>query len=177
MRAHWFVVVIAVAASTLVPAAQAPPQASESDVKAAYLYQFSTYVEWPEASTAADPMTMCVAGDGGVAGALQKIASDAGGARRKVVVRQVSDPPQTADCQVLFIGRGEEPHAGALLKALEGKPALTAGDDMMFLRRGGMVAFLLQDRKVRFSISLAATQAAHLKVSSQLLRHAVQVIQ
>ena len=79
--------------------------------------------------------------------------------------------------RILFAGRSEEARLAALFKALEGKPILLAGDDLPFLRRGGMVAFIIQDRKVKFSVSLAATEAAHLKVSSQLLRHAVQVIQ
>lgn len=161
-------------ASLLLPAPGAA-QVSESDVKAAYLYQFSKYVEWPETSTG--PITMCIAGDPAVAGALQKIAGEEAGSGRRVVVRQDPEPSRVADCQVLFAGRSDEPRLEALLKSLDTRPTLTVGQDQPFLRRGGMVAFLVQDRKIRFSVSLAAAQAAHLKISSQLLRHAVQVIQ
>ena len=63
-------VIAAVAATRVVSAAQNGAQASESDVKAAYLYQFSKYVEWPAASVgSADAITMCVLCDTGVAGA------------------------------------------------------------------------------------------------------------
>ena len=169
---------MAVAASQLVLVAQGAPQASEDDVKAAYLYQFTKYIEWPAGSTVAnDSITMCVAGDAGVVGGLQKIAGDEARAGRKVVIRQDPDMARTGECRILFVGRVEEQRFAGFLKALEGKPTLIAGDDLPFLRRGGMVAFIVQDRKLRFSISLAATETAHLKVSSQLLRHAVQVIQ
>jgi hypothetical protein len=178
VRAVQFLIVLLVAASQLVVAAQGPPQASESDVKAAYLFQFSKYVEWPATSTvAADTITMCVVGDTGVAGALQKIARDEAAAGRRIVVQQDPDVPHAADCRILFVARGEDQRLAALAKALERKPTLIAGDDESFLRHGGMVAFFVQDRKLRFSISLAAADAAHLKISSQLLRHAVQVMQ
>jgi hypothetical protein len=176
VRSLWLLVVIAVVAARVVPAAQSAASVSESDVKAAYLYQFSNYVEWPTPPAGSGSITTCILGDAGVAGALQKIARDESGAGRKVVVRQLTDAPQAPDCHILFVGRAEEPRLGAILKALEGKPTLTAADDMPFLRRGGIVAFVVQDRKIRFSVSLAAAQAAHLKISSQLLRHAVQVI-
>ena len=164
-------------ASRLVLAAQGTPQASESDVKAAYLYQFTKYVEWPATfAGAANAITLCVLGDSGVAGALEKIAGDEAGAGRKVLVRQDPDAPHAPECHILFVGRGEERQLAVLFKTLDGKSTLIAGDDMSFLRRGGMVAFIVQDRKLRFSISLVAAEAAHLRISSQLLRHAVQVI-
>jgi hypothetical protein len=178
MRAGSLIVVVIVALWQLMSAAQGASQASESDVKAAYLYQFSRYVEWPAASGAQpDPITLCVAFDARVAGALQKIAGGESGAGRRVTVRKDPDAAHVSDCHMLFIGRGDEQPVAALFKALEGKPTLIAGDDLPFLRRGGMVAFIAQDRKIRFSISLVAADAAHLKISSELLRHAVQVIQ
>lgn len=169
---------MALAASSPALLAQGTPQASESDVKAAYLYQFTKYIEWPDgAAGASDTLTMCVAGDMGVAKGLQKIASDEAGSGRKVVVRQDPDVAATADCRVLFVGRVDDQRFAGLVKALAGKPTLIAGDDLSILRRGGIVAFVVQDKKVRFGVSLTAAEAAHLKVSSQLLRHAVQVIQ
>jgi hypothetical protein len=151
---------------------------ADSDVKAAYLYQFSKYVEWPETPAGqAGPVTMCVFGDPAVAAALQKIAGDEAASGRKVLVRQDSEAARNPDCHVVFAGSGEEQRLDGLIKQRDSKPTLTVGENAPFLRRGGMVAFIVQDRTVRFSVSLAAAQAAHLKISSQLLRHAVQVIQ
>jgi len=59
---------------------------------------------------------------------------------------------------------------------LNGKATLAVGDETGFLRDGGMVAFILRDNKIRFSVNLTAAEGAHLRLSSQLLRHAVEVI-
>ncbi len=170
MRVYVFLIVCALIAVSPVARAQRVAAPSASDVKAAYLYQFGQYVEWP---TPADALALCVAGDDIVASALEKLARDDGGSTKVVVYR---DPPTpSADCRILYIGRDAAQSRG-WLKALNGRATLAVGDDVTFLRDGGMVAFILQDKKLRFSVNLISAEAAHLRLSSQLLRHAVEVL-
>ena len=171
MRCRRFLIASAIAASQIVVSAQRPPAAA-SDIKAAYLYQFGRYVEWP---TALDDLTVCVVGDEAVASALQTLSRGDTGAGRVVVRRGPIAGTSDAACRIVFIGR-DEPDTAALLKALDGKPTLAVGDDPAFLRGGGMIAFIPQGPKIRFSVNLGAAQAAHLRVSSQLLKLAVDVI-
>jgi hypothetical protein len=146
---------------------------SASDVKAAYLYQFGQYIESPRSDT----LTVCVAGDNAIATALEKLAKADGTASKTVVRRDAGTALAAGGCGILFVGHDEAHAVAALLKVLGNAPTLVVGEDAPFLRAGGMVAFILQDRKVRFSVSLANTAAAHVKLSSQLLKHAVEVIQ
>ncbi len=152
-----------------VTAQRAP--ATASDIKAAYLYQFGHYVEWPAALA---DLTICVSGDDAVAAALESLSRGDTGAGR-VVVRREPAAAASDMCRILFIGR-DDPNAAARLKTLDGKPTLAVGDDRGFLHGGGMIAFIPQGQKIRFSVNLVAAQAAHLRVSSQLLRLAVEVL-
>jgi hypothetical protein len=146
---------------------------SASDIKAAYLYQFGQYIESPARSST---FTVCVVGDDAVAAALEKLARGDETSGKTIVRRDAGPVPSAGGCGILFVGR-DEARVGDLMKALGGSTTLVVGEDSRFLRTGGMVAFIQQDRKVRFSVNLANTQAAHVKLSSQLLRHAAEVIQ
>jgi hypothetical protein len=150
-------------------AQRSTPTASE--LKAAYLYQFRQYVAWPAAP---DNFTICVVGDDAVAAGLEKLTQDDARAG-KVGVRRGAPAAGAASCQVLFIG-GDEPMPADLVKTVAGEPTLLVGEDAAFLRIGGMIAFIPQGQRIRFSVNLAAAQAAHLRVSSQLLKLAVTVI-
>jgi len=151
-------------------AAQGPTATSASDVKAAYLYRFGPFIESP-APTGAP--TLCVTGDNAVAGALERLAREDSAADKPVVKR---DAGSAAGCAILFVGH-DETHAAALLKTADGGSTLVVGEDAPFLRAGGMVAFILKDRKLHFSVNLANVRAAHLKLSSELLKHAAEVIE
>jgi hypothetical protein len=173
MRIRAAAVVFGMLASTVALAGQGNPAPPASDIKAAYLYQFGQYIESPARTGA---LTVCVTGDNVVAAALERLTRNNAATDKTVVRRDVAAALAAGGCGVLFVGH-EEPHGAALLKAAGGGPTLVVGEDTPFLRAGGMVAFLLQERKVRFSVNLANTEAAHLKLSSQLLKHAVEVIQ
>jgi hypothetical protein len=166
-------IVSVVLASRVLFAAQGAPSPSASDVKAAYLYRFGQFIEAPSRTGA---MTVCVAGDNAVAAALEKLSREDAGPDRTVVRRDAASAIAADGCGILFVGR-DETHGAAMVKALGGRSTLVVGEDAAFLRAGGMVAFVLQDRKLHFSVNLANAQAAHLKLSSELLKHAAEVIQ
>jgi hypothetical protein len=94
-----------------------------------------------------------------------------------VAIRRISGPHDMQACRIVFVSRSEEDRLPAILKVLAGRAVLTVGDGAQFTRRGGMVAFTLADRKVRFVINLTAAEAANVKLSSQLLRIAERVEQ
>jgi hypothetical protein len=149
---------------------QAQSAATVSDLKAAYLYQFGHYVAWPAMP---HDQAICVLGDAAVVEALEALARDDVQAGRISIRRASAD--EAGGCDVLFLGQ-DEPHAADIIKGLEGRPTLTVGDGAPFLRDGGMIAFIEQGQKIRFSVNLRAAQAAHLRVSSELLKLAIAVI-
>jgi len=147
-------------------AAQAVPL--EYRVKAAYLLNFTRFVEWPRASLAvSDPFTICVAGTNPFGLALSATLLGETVAGRTLASRVVSDAAATR-CQVLFI-----PHsvpAAAYLRAVRGTPVLTVGEAEDFLEQGGAINFVLEEGKVRFDVNPDAVSRNQLTMSSRLLR-------
>lgn len=157
--------------------AQPRPPAPE-EVEAAYLYQFGRYVEWPsDQQRANDPFLICVLGADPFGRALDEIIADKVISGRQVAAKRILGPTESQGCQILFVSPSEDGRLPATLKALEGTGAVTVGRGAQFTRRGGMIAFTFEDRKVRFVVNLAAAEAAGVKLSSQLLRVALRVEQ
>jgi hypothetical protein len=157
--------------------AQQPPVA-DSAVKAAYLYQFGRYVESPsEQAQAADSFVICVIGEDPFGAILDETVRGKIISGHAVTVRRIAAPTESQGCRTLYIGPSETGRLPAILDALAGRTVLTVGDGTKFTERGGMIAFVLKDRKVRFVVNLAAARAARLQLSSELLRLAVSIEQ
>ena len=156
---------------------QSRPPASE-EVEAAYLYQFGRYVEWPsDPAPGAREFVICVLGADPYGGALDKVVQDKAVGERRVVVRRILGPGESNGCRILFISPSEESRVAAILDALEGTGIVTVGRGAQFTRRGGMIAFTAEERRVRFVVNLAAADAGGVRFSSQLLRVAARVEQ
>jgi hypothetical protein len=151
---------------------------SEYQVKAAFLFHFSQFVEWPEGAfkDANSPLVYCTVGEDPFHGALDaSIGGKAIGARQL----QVTHFQQLQDfrgCQIVFIGAGEKRFVATVLTSLKGSPVLTVGESEHFVQEGGMIGFLLEESKIRFEINLDAAEHAKLKLSSRLLALAKRVI-
>lgn len=157
--------------------AQQPPIA-ERDVKAAYLYQFGRYVESSsEQAPATDFFVICVLGKDPFGSALDEIVKGKIVSGHPVAVTRIVQLTELQGCRTLYISPSETNRLPAILGALVGRTVLTVGDGTEFTERGGMIAFVLKDRKVRFVVNLAAAKAATLQLSSELLRLAVSVEQ
>jgi hypothetical protein len=138
----------------------------EYRVKAAYLFNFTKFVEWPaEALPDRAPLTICVASPSPFEGALAETVRDELVGGRPLTTRVVTDP---AGCHVLFVPAAAS--ATPYLRAARGKPILTVGESADFLREGGVITFVMEDGKVRFNISPDAATRAQLRISSRLLR-------
>lgn len=148
----------------------------EDDVKAAYLFNFTKFVHWPTSAFTGqtDPLNICVAGDTAVVRAVERIVSgEYVGGRPIRAITQLPDVP--GGCHVLFVGRGASERAARLMGAATSSPMLTVGESPRFLQQGGMIAFIVEHRRVRFDISMPAAERAGLKLSSKLLRVARRV--
>jgi hypothetical protein len=148
------------------PAAEQP---REHEVKAAFLLNFTKFVEWPSTAFADErsPLTICILGDDPFGPTLDQIVKGEEVNGRSIAVERIRRPPQPRACQVLFIPKTEK-EVRRILNAV-GPGVLTVGEGDSFLRDGGMVAFVVENRRVRFDIRHSAAGAALLNVSSKLL--------
>ena len=160
--------VLITCASVAVPQAQEVPR--EYQVKAAYLYNFLKYVEWPE------PMNrtfmICVAGQNPFGSVLDALTKNER-VRGNPVKTEIILAPEPG-CDVIFMPRTS--NMPAYLNAAAGMPILTVGETANYIERGGIVNFFLEDGKVRFEINPTAAERAGLRVSSRLLQLAKIVI-
>jgi len=149
------------------PSARSP--ASEYQVKAAFLLNFTKFVEWPASAfeDARSPISICIFGDDPFDGALNQLVEGELVNSRKVVVQKIRRTPAPKSCQVLFVGSAEK--AVSKLLSASGPAVLTVGEGDGFLRDGGMIAFVLDSRRVRFEINQTAAAGAGLTMSSRLL--------
>jgi hypothetical protein len=149
---------------------QVPPQL-ESQVKAAFLYNFAQYTEWPKTDSEKDGnFHFCIAGDG-VTSALRNTVRGERVNGRTGVVRTLEEGEDPLACHVLFISEKQTARRKTdLLNAVGDAPVLTVGEGMDFLRRGGIIRFLKSGNRIRFEINPDAAARASLRFSSRLLR-------
>lgn len=152
------------------PLAQ-PTASGEYLLKAAFLYNFAKFVEWPE-KTFADgqaPLTLCVLGQDPFGPALDALTEKAIKGRPLQIVR-LSQPSNVGGCHILFIDRTEIPHAHTILSALSDKAILTVCDDERCAQQRLMINLRTVSDKIQMEINLEAIQRTPLKVSSQLIK-------
>jgi hypothetical protein len=151
-------------------AAAAADESLEYQVKAAFLLNFTKFVEWPaSAFEAADsPITICILGEDPFGAALDQIVTGEVVDGRKLAVQRLKRAPAPKSCQVLFIRRGDK--EVPRIPQGTGAGVLIVGEGESFVHDGGMIAFVLENRRVRFSINQSAAESAGLKLSSRLLR-------
>jgi hypothetical protein len=151
---------------------------SEYQIKAAFLFHFAEFVDWPAgAFKAADsPLTYCTVGEDPFHGALEASLNGKMIGIRPIRVQHFKRAGEIQGCQVLFIGTLDRKSVPEALASLKGNPILTVGESEQFAEEGGMIRFLMEDDKVRFEINLNAAENAKLKISARLLTLAKTVI-
>jgi hypothetical protein len=143
-------------------------QSSEYNVKAAFLVNFTKFIEWPADAPGDAPFQICVVGEDPFNGVLDRMAEGetVGGHRLEVVKLRRNE---SHACRVLFVGRSESDVPRVLAGAGAGAGVLTVGESERFLREGGIIAFVVENRKVRFDVNQGAAARAGLQISSRLL--------
>ena len=150
---------------TAAPSLAAQEVSKEYRVKAAFLYNFVKYVEWP-AHAATGPIVICVAGRNPFGNLLADTVRGETVAGRTLDARVILEPE--AGCHVIFVPSGA--NAPAYLRSARSAPALTVGEANDFIEQGGLVRFYLDGGTVRFEINREAADRSGLRISSRLLQ-------
>jgi uncharacterized protein DUF4154 len=150
---------------------------SEDAVKAAFVYNFSKFVEWPESAFAGptDPIDLCVVGDNAFAAVLKDTVRDKTVKGRQLAVRDV--PLDDLDaCRIIYIPASEQKHLQDILGHVNNLPILIVGDAASLAERGGMIGLTNEENRVHFEVNLTAARRAGLRLGSQLLKVASHVV-
>ena len=168
-----FAIIAFVAAVTLAPLpARADDHAAherEYLIKAAFLYNFARFTQWPDSAFAADGLRICVLGDDPFGAALDSIAGKTIRGR-EVRVERVTDDAAAQRCQVLFVSASEGGRLAEVIGAIEGLPILTIADMPDFATSGGIINLKTVENKIRFEINITAAERAGLRFSSKVLK-------
>jgi hypothetical protein len=153
-----------------------PIGATEYAVKAAYLFNFARFVEWPAETAHKDTLVIGILGADPFGKALEQTISGKSITGRKLSSRHLGAQDPLDGVDILFVCASETPHLPQLLKRLDDAPVLTVSDVDDFAGRGGMVGFVIKDDTVRFDVNLDRVLQSRLRMSSQLVKVARRVI-
>lgn len=170
--AWWSVLaLIFIAVAWPVNAEEAP---LEYDVKAAFLLNFTKFIDWPASAFASTdaPFRICITGEDPFGASLAKIVEGEQVSSRPIAVEKMGRE-QLTHCQIVFFGRSEKNVAEAISRL--GPGVLTVGESPDFLRAGGVIRFVVENNHVRFDVNQPTARKAGLEISSRLLKVARNV--
>ena len=150
-----------------------PGQVSrEYDVKAVFLYNFASFVEWPETAFKEEgaPFVIGVLGGDPFGQALDEVIKGERAKGRALLIKRLASVDDVPGCQILFIGASEASRLAQILRQCRGKPVLTVADAPDFAEKGGMIGFRTEGGRLRLEINLPQLRESRLTVSSKLLR-------
>lgn len=151
--------------------------ALEQQVKAAFLFRFGSYVEWPE-QTFADPespLTIGVVDSDGLVDELVRVIANRTVNGRSVAVRRIRGSEVPSNVQVLFIGQGTAGQSAEILRQAQRRPILTVTESDAGLTEGSVINFVVVDKRVRFEVSLEAAERNRLRIAAPLLSVALRI--
>jgi hypothetical protein len=169
------IVLLACVSITSYPARAAEAEPLEYQVKAAFLLNFTKFVQWPASAFADEnsPVAICILGEDPFGNTLNEMVKGEALNGRQLVVQRIRHAPEPKSCQVLFVAKSEKDVARTLADL--GTGILTVGEGEKFLQDGGIIAFVIQDRRVRFDIDQATAAKARITLSSRLMNVARSV--
>jgi len=175
LRAYcWCALALALGCS--LSSAQAP-KPTESQVKAAYLYNFGKFITWPaDRIMATDAFKICVLGKDPFGAILDETVEGEKINEKKIQILRISRVQEAFGCNILFISSSEENHLPGIVTEAERMPVLTVSDIPHFAERGGTIGLVKQEDRVRFEVNRTRAEECHLGLSSELLKVAVKVI-
>jgi hypothetical protein len=144
--------------------------AAASSVKAAFLYNFAKFAEWPaEALAPGQRLALCVIGDPSVADALEQTIKGRVHEGHELTVQVVRADGALKACHLVYVDGADKAGSAQVIAALKGAPVLSVGDATRFAEDGGVAQLALEHDRMRFSINVAAAERARLRLSSKLL--------
>jgi hypothetical protein len=164
-KPRWAVaLVVALALPSAVPA----QMADEYEVKAAFLFNFTRFVDWPPSSRNA-PFCIGVDGADPFNGTMEGVVKGRSVGGRAIAIKHFKPGDDATACQIVFISASDPRKAAAILAQFKAVPILTVGDAPGFCKIGGVIGFSVQGNKVKLDINPEAALRARLQISSKLL--------
>ena len=168
---------VAVAASVCatVPVEEASAQSTlptEYQIKAAFLYKFARYVEWPARTFASptDTLVISVLGKDPFQDTLDRVAKGKTVRGRPIRIGRARDLNEVESAHILFVSESKRRQLGSILERIGRRPLLTVSDTKSFARDGGIIGFGTRDERISLDINVEAARRAGLRVSSRLLK-------
>jgi hypothetical protein len=148
-----------------------PSTPNEYEVKAAFLFNFAQFVQWPAAAfpQASTPISIGVLGEDPFGAVLDQVVQNEAINNRKLIIKRSRQVEDLKTCHLIFICKSEKGRLAQILASLDAESVLTVGETEQFARRGGIINFFFEGKKVRFEINADAARRKGLKISSQLL--------
>ena len=152
---------------------------SEDQVKAAYVYNFAKFVEWPAIAfpSPTAPFRLCVLGEKSFQSELDQVIKGKTVAGRPVTMVPAQVQEQFRSCHILFIASSQNKQVQRILESLRDSSVLTVGEAKNFIEQGGIINLVLEDDRVQFQVNHKAATQAGLRISSRLLTVAKLVIE
>ena len=169
-----FLLTCAMAMGNLADLRTQNPPPGEYEVKAAFLYNFAKFVEWP-GGPAGKTIVIGILGSDPFGAVIDFTFEDKVIAGKRFEIRRFQRIDQLQVCHVLFISDSEQKNFGRILEAVRGMPVLTVSDARDFVSAGGVIELVLEDSKIRFDINLSEAKNSGLRISAQLLQLARKV--
>ena len=140
----------------------------EYEVKAAFLYNFTKFVEWTNLP-GTDAFNICILGDDPFGDSLDRLVQGKTASNRRIQIRRIKDAVEGRQCQIVFVRREEDAKAAKLIEAVRGLPVLTVSEYYKFTKMGGMIFFSTKEGRVNIGINPQPAEGAGLKISAKLL--------
>lgn len=146
-------------------------QSKEYQIKAAFLLNFTQFVNWPAAAFTSSNAPLCIGvlGDDPFGSALENTVRGESIQDHRLSIRRGRRVEDLADCQMVFVSGSEHKHLKEILAKIDSRPVVTVGDMAGFAKDGGTIGFYREENKVRFEINPQAARQSGLRISSQLL--------
>lgn len=145
-------------------------QVSVAELKAAFLFNFARFTEWPaEALPPGSPIVLCVLGDADVAQSLGRAVQGKSINGHGVLARRIGDDAVLRVCHILYGAGLEGRRAQQVLDVVKDAPVLTISDTARFTAQGGTAHLFMEGERMRFAVNVEAAQRASLRISAQLL--------
>jgi hypothetical protein len=145
--------------------------ASASALKAAFVFNFVRFTDWPAETTGpvSSPLVVCMLEAGNVAEEFRQISRGRTPSGRPIEIRVTRKDDQLRSCHALYVSGLDQKQSDQLIASLNDTSVLTISDDERFAERGGLVNFVLQNNTMGFAVNVAAVQRSRLQLSAKVL--------
>jgi hypothetical protein len=149
-----------------------PNASREYNIKAAFIYNFTQFIEWPEDSfeNAASPFVIGILGKDPFGPAINETVEGEKVQGHPIIIQRYSSLQEIKECHILFVSNTESGNIKEIIAGLRNKNILTVSDIPGFPVEGGMIGFMMENNKTKLQINPSIAKAADINISSKLLR-------